>query len=81
MPETFNMKDKEVTRQILVFPISTKDIVSRNLLWSPALVSDDDHIIKVRQEFNQSVIKSNIAFDFTERIIDVEYFSWTDIIS
>ena len=81
LPETFNLKQQNVTRRFLIFPMVTKDIVSQQILWAPTQISDDDHLTGLRPEYNRSVIQSNIDFDFTERIYDLHYFGWMDILS
>lgn len=81
MPETFNLKNQNVTKEFLIFPMATEDIVQQHILWSPSQISGDDHLTGMRQEYNRSAIQSNINFDFTERIYDLHYFGWMDILS
>ena len=35
----------------------------------------------MRDYYNRSIVQSNIDFDFTERIYDVHYYSFLDILS
>ena len=75
------LKDREVASSLLSFPISTKDIIFKQIIWQKTLAQNDDHKTGMRYEFNRSIIQSNIDFEFTMRISNIYYFNWLDILS
>ena len=81
MPETMVLKDREVTSSLFGFPISTSDIFFKRVIWQKTQVQNDDHKTGMRNEFNRSIIQSNIDFEFTKRIYNIYYFNWLDILS
>ena len=81
IPETLNLKDKNVTTSILGYPVSSVDIVLSRVIWRKTLVINDKHMTGVRAIYSGSTIQSNIDFDFTERVYDVHFYSLLDILS
>lgn len=80
-PEKINLKEQNVTASFAGIPTSAQDIVSSKVLWRKTQNIDDDHFTGVRTKFNRSLIQSNIDFDFTERVYDVHFYDFIDLLS
>ena len=51
------------------------------MLWRKTQEINDDHMTGIRSKFNRTIIQSNLDFDFTERVYDVSFYSFLDILS
>lgn len=83
-PERINFKNQNVTKSLFgisSIPLESQDIIWKRLIWRKTAKINDDHLTDVRTKYNRSSIQSNIDFDFTERIYDVQFYNWGDILS
>lgn len=75
------LKKKNITSRIIVFPLSADDVVQSRVLWYKTSVENDEHETGTRQAFKSAHIQSNIDFYFTERVFEIEFYEWGDILS
>ena len=67
------------------FPTSYGDRVENKVIWRKSVVVNDDQMTPIRKldendEFYNKII-ANIDFDFTERVYDIHYFDFSDIMA
>lgn len=67
-------------------PTSFSDRIEERIIWRKSVVQNDDGMTPIRtlgagEVFNNTFIVSNLDFDFTERIYNIQYFGIMDVMS
>lgn len=81
LPEKIVKIDHLVKTQVLGIPVDFENDEHREVLWKEATDINEDYLIDLRPEFKSSKTSVQLSFDFTERIIRLNYYTVFDMLS
>lgn len=80
-PEKNIFIGQNVTKSFAGIPYEWGNVEEKRILWRKTTNINEDFQVGMRRKYNSSQIVANIDFDFTQRIYDIRFYGWLDIMS